>query len=66
MILQILSSNGEMYKDVLCMDYEYDQFIISLELSRIPFKVKSDSTVEGMQHVVMSVEDVSTVNDYFY
>ncbi|MEW9675265.1 hypothetical protein ABRT01_03615 [Lentibacillus sp. L22] len=48
------------------MDEEYNEFVISLELCRIPFKVESDKVIEGMQIVAISVDDVSTVNDYFY
>ncbi|WP_449354406.1 hypothetical protein ACUL41_14865 [Virgibacillus natechei] len=48
------------------MKHEYDDFLASLELCRIPYKVKSDSATDGIQAVVLSVEDVSTVSDYFY
>lgn len=67
MILQIFNSkNPEPCKDVLCMDHEYDEFVTSLELCRINHKFTSNSVVEGMQEIEISVEDTSTVNDYFY
>ena len=67
MILQIYcGKNPEPYKDVLCMKHEYDQYIASLELCRIPYNVTADSLVDGTREINMSVEETSLVNDYFY
>lgn len=65
MILQIHCGDN-LIRDVLCMKYEYENYIASLELSSIPYTTVKNCVEEGMRTIAINVENTTFIEDYFY